>query len=107
MVDRLAVRDRTRHSVRREADQITDPPARNRRDVPFEVRSTLEIIHAQYHRELARAARGEPAERAGALAEVRRLLEVVVTLRGGVSGREVARMAHVAAERREPGLHGP
>jgi hypothetical protein len=47
-------------------------------------RSALEIVHAQYWRELARAAVGESTERARVHAEARRLLAVAVALRGRV-----------------------
>jgi len=43
--------------------------------------SALAIVHAQYWRALARATTGEPADRAGAFADARRLLAIAVALR--------------------------
>ena len=43
--------------------------------------SASAIVHAQYWRALARATTGEPADRAGAFAEARRLLAIAVALR--------------------------
>ncbi len=62
-----------------------------------EARAALEIVHAQYHRALTRAARAESAERASALGEARRLL-------GGGCARArdpEGSAAAVPAERRE------
>jgi hypothetical protein len=106
MVDRHTVRRRARPPVRQGAEQITDPPTRDHRSAPSDVGSVLEIIHAQYHRELARAAGGDPAEPAGALAEARRLVRLAVALRGGVATREVDHIPRVQAKRQGPELHG-
>lgn len=48
---------------------MSDPIANDRRRALSEARSALGIVHAQYWRALARAAKGGPAERAGALVE--------------------------------------
>jgi hypothetical protein len=70
--------------------------------------SALEIVHAQYHRALALAASGEPAERAVALAEARRLVKVAVELRGAITDRDAVEVAaSVPAERHVPGLRNP
>ena len=57
---------------------MSDPIANDRRRALSEARSALGIVHAQYWRALARAAKGGPAERAGALVEARRLGGVAV-----------------------------
>ena len=55
----------------RPADRLAPPGAE----------SASAIVHAQYWRALARATTGEPADRAGAVAEARRLLAIAVALR--------------------------
>ena len=56
-------------------------------------RPALAIIHAQYDRELARAATSAPGERAAAFAEARRLVRTAVALRCGHAAHEVAEIA--------------
>jgi hypothetical protein len=72
------------------------PPA-DRLSLP-ETKSALAIVHAQYWRALARAAAGEPAERAGAFAEARRLLGVAVALHRGVGAEGDDGIAHPGAQ---------
>jgi hypothetical protein len=84
-------------------ERISDPVPEDHREARSEAGPALEIVHAQYHRALTRAARGEAAERAGALAEARRLLKVAVGLRRRVSDQDVGGIAaRVPAERHEP-----
>jgi hypothetical protein len=97
MVDRLAARHSARRRPRRGPDRISDPVAEDRRSAPSETACALEIIRAQYDRELARAARGNPAERAAALAEARRLVKVAVALRGRLTDQHVARIQSACA----------
>jgi hypothetical protein len=82
---------------------MSDPVPEDHRQARSEAESALEIVHAQYHRALKRAARSEAAERAGALAEARRLLKVAVALRGRVTDQDAGGVAaRVPAERHEP-----
>jgi len=102
MVDRLAARHRAHSRLRPGAERISDHVAKAGPRAPSEIGSALAVVHARYDRELARAASGEPADRAEALAEARRLVKVAVALRRGFTGREVADFARVPAQRREP-----
>jgi hypothetical protein len=72
---------------------MSDPVPEDHRQARSEAESALEIVHAQYHRALKRAARGESTERAGALAEARRLLKVAVALRGHITDQDVGGIA--------------
>jgi hypothetical protein len=65
-------------------------------------RSALAIIQAHHDRALARAASGQPAERAAALAEARRLVNTALAIRGGLKSRGVAEAA--APVRADPEL---
>ena len=56
--------------------------------------SASAIVDAQYWRALARATTGEPADRAGAFAEARRLLAIAVALRR----RETSPDAHAPSQ---------
>jgi hypothetical protein len=76
---------------------MSNPIRNDHRHAVCEARSALEIIHAQYHRALTRAARSESAERAGALAEARRLLGVAVAVRRRARARDADRIAAAAA----------
>lgn len=102
MVDRLAARHSEIRRPRRGAEPISDPVLKARPHAPSETGSALAIVHARYDRELALAATGEPADRAGALAEARRLVKVAVALRAGRTIREVDEIARVPAQRRHP-----
>ena len=109
MVDQLGIRRRPRRGPGRTAD----PFAEDRRHAPSDARSALAIVHARYDRELARAATGDPAERARALAEARRLVNVAVALRHRVTEQHSTAqhstywITRVPAERPEPDLHDP
>lgn len=105
MVDRLAVRPSDRRRVPRAPQRIGDPAAKDRRQAPPETGSALAIIHAQYHRALARAAKPKPGEGDGALAEARRLVKVAAALRDRCTAPRVAEIARVSGERREPELN--
>jgi hypothetical protein len=84
-------------------ERTSGPVREDHRQARSEARSSLEIVHAQYHREVTRAARSEAAERAGALAEAHRLLKVAVALRGRVTREDVGGIAaRVPAERHDP-----
>jgi hypothetical protein len=86
----------------RNDDRENDHRENDHQEAPPEARSALEIIHAQYHRAMRRAARGDSAERASAFAEARRLLGVAVALRGRTSARDAeASAAAVPAGRQE------
>jgi hypothetical protein len=67
-----------------------------------ELGPSLEIVHAQYHRAVALATRGEPADRAAAFAEAQRLVEVAVALRARVTANNVAEITARERERDEP-----
>lgn len=74
-------------------------------------RCALGIVHAQYWRALTLAETGEPGERAAALAEARRLLEMAVALRRRGDALQSAESAggllpeRERPSRREPGRH--
>jgi|ERR1700758_1336364 hypothetical protein len=89
MVDRLGVRHSAGRRRRRGPERIGNPAARDPRQAPSETRSALAIIHAQYFRELARAASSGPGERARALAEARRLAKVAAALHGRGTDQDV------------------
>jgi hypothetical protein len=68
---------------------ISNPAPEDHPQAPAPTASALGIVHAQYHRALTLAESGEPAERAAARDEARRLLEVAVALRRRVSDQDV------------------
>ena len=81
MVDQLGIRRRAERRLRRGPGRTADPIAEDRRHAPADAGSALAIVHTRYDRELTRAATGDRAERARALAEARRLVSVAVALR--------------------------
>jgi hypothetical protein len=103
MTDRVRVRPGPRRLSRGALERVGDPVPEDPRPERSEARSALEIVHAQYHRALTLAARSEPAERAAALAEARRLLAVAVALRARVTDQDVGSAAPRAPAER----HGP
>ena len=107
MVDQLGIRRRAGRRPRRGPGRTGDVIAEDRRHASSDARSVLAIVHARYDRELTRAATGDPAERARALAEARRLVNVAVALRERVTEQHVDRITPVPAERPEPDLHDP
>ena len=108
MVDQLGIRRRAGRRPRRGPGRTADPIAEDRRHAPSDAGSALAIVHTRYDRELARAATGDPAERARALAEARRLVNVAVALRHRVTEQHIDPITpRVPAERPEPDLHDP
>lgn len=64
MVDQLGIRRRAGCRPGRGPGRTGDPIAEDRRRASSDAGSALAIVHARYDRELARAATGDPAERA-------------------------------------------
>jgi len=75
---------------------MSDPGRPAPRLALSEANAALAIVHAQYWRALARATTGEPADRAGAFAEARRLLAVAVALRGRENSQDATRARNPA-----------
>lgn len=104
MRDRVLVRrgGAARRVSREERALMSDPTRKPQRHAAAQTRGLAEIVHAQYHRELKRAMEREPPERAGALAEARRLLAVAVALRNSVARQDVSATPAGPARRRDP-----
>jgi hypothetical protein len=86
MVDWLGVGPPAARGLSRRGSQpVSNRVAEDRRPAPHQTAVALAIINAQYDRVLARAAGGDPAERAVALAEADRLVKSAAALRGRVT----------------------
>jgi hypothetical protein len=72
-----------------------------RQPSPPRRKSAPELVHAQYWRALARIAKGEPADRAAAFAEARRLIGIAVALRRRITSQDAPSVAAPPAERQE------
>jgi hypothetical protein len=66
---------------------VSDPARHNQLQPLPEASPGLEIVLAQYHRAVTRAAMADPAERASALEEARRLVGVAVAVRRRAEAR--------------------
>jgi hypothetical protein len=95
------VTNHTRIVPGRRNPSVSDAVPDDDREALPEPRSSLGIVYAQYQHALARATTSDPADRAGAFAEARRLLQVAIALRGLVSPQDPDVVAPAPAKPQE------